>query len=89
MLRKAMVAAAAAASVVGMAVAAAPSALAIGNDNGPAVTNGTGATSSFGNSAANANLSPQLSPVQGTMRDSALSRALEKLSGLSANGEQG
>ncbi|MFJ8029963.1 rodlin [Streptomyces sp. NPDC096032] len=67
MLKKAMVAAATAASVVGMAVAAAPQALAIGNDDGPTVANGNGAVSSFGNSATKGNLSPQLSLVQGTL----------------------
>ena len=67
MLKKAMVAAATAASVVGMAVAAAPQALAIGNDDGPTVANGNGAVSSFGNSATAGNMSPQLSLVQGTL----------------------
>ncbi|MFH9660842.1 rodlin [Streptomyces sp. NPDC017248] len=67
MLKKAMVAAATAASVVGMAVAAAPQALAIGNDDGPTIGNGNGAVSSFGNSATKGNMSPQLSLVQGTL----------------------
>lgn len=67
MLKKAMVAAATAASVVGMAVAAAPQALAIGNDDGPTVANGNGAMSSFGNSATKGDMSPQLSLVQGTL----------------------
>ncbi|KOV95169.1 hypothetical protein ADL04_21800 [Streptomyces sp. NRRL B-3648] len=66
-LKKAMVAAATAASVVGMAVAAAPQALAIGNDDGPTVANGNGAVSSFGNSATKGNMSPQLSLVQGSL----------------------
>ncbi|MFJ9146771.1 rodlin [Streptomyces sp. NPDC102270] len=67
MLKKAMAAAAVTASVVGMSVAAAPTALAIGNDNGPTVQNGNGATSSFGNSATKGDMSPQLSLVQGTL----------------------
>ncbi|MEU1008501.1 rodlin [Streptomyces sp. NPDC088810] len=67
MLKKAMVAAATAASVVGMAVAAAPQALAIGNDDGPTIANGNGAVSSFGNSATKGNMSPQLSLVQGSL----------------------
>ncbi len=66
-LKKAMVAAATVASVVGMAVAAAPQALAIGNDNGPTVVNGNDNISSFGNSATSGNLSPQLSLVQGSL----------------------
>ncbi|MGW2028676.1 MULTISPECIES: rodlin [Streptomyces] len=67
MFKKAMVSAATAASVVGMAVAAAPQALAIGNDDGPTVANGNGAVSSFGNSATKGNMSPQLSLVQGSL----------------------
>jgi hypothetical protein len=62
-----MVAAAAAASVIGMSAAAAPQALAIGDDNGPAVANGNGASSSFGNSATDGDMSPQLSLVEGTL----------------------
>ncbi|MFB6955871.1 hypothetical protein ACFCYB_02270 [Streptomyces sp. NPDC056309] len=54
MLKKAKVAAAAAASVVGMSVAAAPAELAIGDDSGPTVSNGAGASSSFGDSATRA-----------------------------------
>ncbi|MEU8732091.1 MULTISPECIES: rodlin RdlA [Streptomyces] len=67
MLKKAMVAAAAAASVIGMSAAAAPQALAIGDDNGPAVANGNGASSAFGNSATDGDMSPQLSLVEGTL----------------------
>ncbi|MBQ0829177.1 rodlin RdlA [Streptomyces tagetis] len=67
MLKKAMVAAAAAASVIGMTAVAAPQALAIGDDNGPAVANGNGAVSSFGNSATKGDMSPQLSLVQGSL----------------------
>ncbi|WP_399885151.1 rodlin RdlA [Streptomyces sp. BBFR51] len=67
MLKKAMVAAAAAASVIGMSAAAAPQALAIGDDNGPAVANGNGATSAFGNSATKGDMSPQLSLVEGSL----------------------
>jgi hypothetical protein len=62
-----MVAAAAAASVIGMSVAAAPQALAIGDDSGPNVANGNGASSSFGNSATKGKMSPQLSLVNGTL----------------------
>ncbi|MBC2863681.1 rodlin [Streptomyces mexicanus] len=67
MLKKAMVAAAAAASVVGMSMAAAPMALAVGNDNGPSVANGNGATSALGNSATKGDMSPQLSLIEGTL----------------------
>ncbi|WP_037767213.1 rodlin RdlA [Streptomyces sp. FXJ7.023] len=67
MLKKAMVAAAPAASVIGMSAAAAPQALAIGDDNGPAVANGNGANSAFGNSATKGDMSPQLSLVEGSL----------------------
>ncbi|MEU1037149.1 rodlin RdlA [Streptomyces sp. NPDC005551] len=77
MLKKAMVAAAAAASVIGMTVAAAPQALAIGDDAGPSVANGNGATSAFGNSTTKGDMSPQLSLVQGTLNKPCL--ALEDL----------
>ncbi|MFB7568769.1 hypothetical protein [Streptomyces sp. NPDC056165] len=49
MVKKAKVAAAAAASVVGMSVA-----VAIGNDSGPTVSNGAEASSLFGDSATRA-----------------------------------
>jgi hypothetical protein len=62
-----MVAAAAAASVIGMSVAAAPQALAIGDDSGPSVANGNGASSAFGNSSTKGDMSPQLSLVNGTL----------------------
>ncbi|MEU5096345.1 rodlin [Streptomyces sp. NPDC020996] len=66
MLKKAMVAAAAAASVIGMSVAAAPMALAAGDDSGPTVANGNGASSAFGNSATKGDMSPQLSFIGGS-----------------------
>jgi hypothetical protein len=66
-LKKAMVAAAAAASVLGMAVAAAPQALAIGNDDGPKAASGNGAKQSFGNSTTKGDMSPQLGLVQGSL----------------------
>ncbi|GAA4800920.1 rodlin RdlA [Streptomyces ziwulingensis] len=67
MLKKAMFAAAAAASVISMSVAAAPAALAIGDDNGPSIANGNGAESAFGNSATKGDMSPQLSLVDGSL----------------------
>ncbi|GGL70334.1 hypothetical protein GCM10010129_12270 [Streptomyces fumigatiscleroticus] len=67
MLKKAMVAAAAAASVIGMSAAAAPQALAIGDDSGPAAANGNGASSTYGNSSTDGDMSPQLSLVEGTL----------------------
>ncbi|GGV17983.1 rodlin [Streptomyces spectabilis] len=67
MLKKSMAAAAVAASVVGMSAAAAPTALAIGDDNGTHSMSGNDAKSAFGNSATHGNMSPQLSAVQGSL----------------------
>ncbi|GHD51537.1 rodlin [Streptomyces galbus] len=77
MLKKAMVAAAAAVSVIGMSAAVAPQALAIGDDSGPSVANGNGASTSFGNSATKGDMSPQLSLVEGTLNKPCL--ALEDI----------
>lgn len=62
MLKKAMAAAAVAASVVG----AASPAMAIGNDDGTKSASGNGAHSAFGNSVTKGDMSPQASLVQST-----------------------
>ncbi|MET9729193.1 rodlin [Streptomyces sp. NPDC006458] len=67
MLKKAMAAAAVAASVVGVAAAAAPQALAIGNDDGTHSASGNGAQSAFGNSVTKGDMSPQATLVQGSV----------------------
>ncbi|MFF3844578.1 rodlin [Streptomyces sp. NPDC002328] len=67
MLKKAMAAAAVAASLVGVTAAAAPQALAIGDDSGTTSASGNGAREVFGNSATSGDMSPQLSLVQGTL----------------------
>ncbi|MEV0318829.1 rodlin [Streptomyces sp. NPDC050658] len=67
MMKKAMAAAAVAASVVGMSAAAAPSALAIGDDHGTTSASGNGAMQEFGNSETHGNMSPQLGLVQGSL----------------------
>ncbi|MFE8946465.1 rodlin [Streptomyces sp. NPDC007856] len=56
-----------AASVAGIAAAAAPQALAIGNDTGTSSVSGTGASQTFGNSITSGTMSPQLSLVQGSL----------------------
>ncbi|MFD9000423.1 rodlin [Streptomyces sp. NPDC059582] len=66
MLKKAMAAAALAASVVGTSAAVAPQALAIGND-GTNSASGNKATSKFGNSVTRGDLSPQASLAQGSL----------------------
>ncbi|MGA6221312.1 rodlin [Streptomyces umbrinus] len=67
MLKKAMAAAAVAASVVGISAAAAPQALAIGNDGGVTTANGNHAEQAFGNAKTGGDLSPQASLVQGSL----------------------
>ncbi|BBC95927.1 MULTISPECIES: rodlin [Streptomyces] len=66
-MKKLWATAAVAASVAGLAGAAAPQALAIGNDHGTTSLSGNGATSSFGNSATSGSMSPQLSLVEGSL----------------------
>ncbi|QLJ00328.1 RdlA protein [Streptomyces sp. NEAU-sy36] len=66
-MKKLWATAAVAASVAGLAGAAAPQALAIGNDHGTTSLSGNGATSSFGNSATTGSMSPQLSLVEGSL----------------------
>ncbi|MFD4791837.1 rodlin [Streptomyces sp. NPDC058459] len=67
MLKKAMAAAAVAASFVGVSAAAAPQALAIGNDTGTTSFSGNGASEAFGNNVTGGNLSPQATLVQGSL----------------------
>ncbi|MFD7298560.1 rodlin [Streptomyces sp. NPDC059897] len=67
MLKKAMAAAAVAVSVVGVSAAAAPQALAIGNDGGTTSDSGNGASQTYGNSATKGDLSPQVGLVQGSL----------------------
>ncbi|MWA13381.1 rodlin [Streptomyces sp. BA2] len=67
MMKKAMATAAVAVSVVGMSAAAAPSALAIGDDHGTTSLSGNGSEQSYGNSSTHGDMSPQLSLVQGSL----------------------
>lgn len=67
MLKKAMAAAAVATSFVGVSAAAAPQALAIGNDTGTTSFSGNGATEAFGNNVTNGDLSPQATLVQSSL----------------------
>ncbi|MFJ6082794.1 rodlin [Streptomyces sp. NPDC092369] len=67
MFKKAMAAAAVAASVAGVSAATAPQALAIGNDDGVTTTNGNGAEQDYGNAKTKGAMSPQASLVQGSL----------------------
>ncbi|MFD9793428.1 rodlin [Streptomyces sp. NPDC059070] len=66
MLKKAMAAVAVSASVVGVSAAAAPQALAIGNDNGTTTFSGNNAMQNYGNSSTYGNMSPQMALIQGS-----------------------
>src|SRR3954470_11568880 len=67
MLKKAMAMAAIAASVVGVSAAAAPQALAIGDDTSTTSASGNGAQSAFGNQVTKGDMSPQATLVQGSL----------------------
>ncbi|MFF0505322.1 rodlin [Streptomyces griseus] len=67
MIKKIMASAAVAASVVGASAAAAPSAMAIGNDSGTTSINGNGASQAYGNSATHGDWSPQFALIQGSL----------------------
>ncbi|MEU6229153.1 rodlin [Streptomyces sp. NPDC047042] len=66
-MKKLWATAAVAASVAGIAAAAAPQALAIGDDSGTTSFSGNHASQEFGNSATFGDMSPQLSLVQGSL----------------------
>ncbi|MFF3954916.1 rodlin [Streptomyces sp. NPDC001890] len=66
-MKKMMAGAAVAVSLVGLSAAAAPAAMAIGNDEGTTSVNGNGAVSDFGNSVTTGDGSPQFQLVQGTL----------------------
>ncbi|MGW3011954.1 rodlin [Streptomyces sp. NPDC001219] len=68
-MKKMMAGAAIAASLVGMTAAAAPQAMAIGDDHGTSTVNGNGSKSIYGNSTTRGNLSTQLGLVQGSLND--------------------
>ncbi|MFD5399263.1 rodlin [Streptomyces sp. NPDC127097] len=67
MIKKALATAAAAASIVGVAAAAAPEAMAIGNQHGTSTVNGNGAAQYFGNSTTYGYMSPQIGLIQGSL----------------------
>ncbi|CAM5516945.1 RdlA protein OS=Streptomyces alboniger OX=132473 GN=CP975_18775 PE=4 SV=1 [Streptomyces alboniger] len=66
MIKKVMTAAAVTASVIGVSAAAAPTALAIGNDGGTETVSGNNAMQAYGNSATYGNMSPQIALIQGS-----------------------
>ncbi|MGW2403340.1 rodlin [Streptomyces sp. NPDC001739] len=66
-MKKIVAGAALAASLVGISVAAAPQAMAIGDQKGTRTVNGNGAASIYGNSTTHGKLSTQLGLVQGSL----------------------
>ncbi|MGW7490792.1 rodlin [Streptomyces sp. NPDC054786] len=66
-MKKMFAGVAVAASLVGISAAAAPQAMAIGDQEGTRTVNGNGAQSVFGNSTTRGSLSPQLGLVQGSL----------------------
>ncbi|MFI8187398.1 rodlin [Streptomyces sp. NPDC085946] len=66
MIKKVVATAAIAASVMGVSAAAAPQAMAIGDDSGASSLNGNGAAQFYGNSATYGNMSPQMALIQGS-----------------------
>ncbi|MFD8545066.1 rodlin [Streptomyces sp. NPDC059649] len=76
-MKKIIAGAAVAASLVGISAAAAPQAMAIGDQKGTSTVNGNGAKTAFGNSATHGKLSTQLGLVQGSLNKPCL--ALGKL----------
>ncbi|MFF8788556.1 rodlin [Streptomyces sp. NPDC015125] len=84
MIKKALATAAAAASIVGVAAAAAPQAMAIGNQHGTSSVNGNGAQQYFGNSTTYGYMSPQIGLIQGSLNKPCL--ALGKLNLQGAGG---
>ncbi|NEB76096.1 RdlA protein [Streptomyces sp. SID14478] len=67
MMKKAVAAAAVTASLVGISAAAAPQALAVGNDGGTTSESGNNAEQAYGNSATFGNMSPQMALIQGSL----------------------
>ncbi|WP_046494481.1 rodlin [Streptomyces odonnellii] len=67
MIKKVMAGAAVAASAVGFSAAAAPQALAVGNDTGTESFSGNGAWQAYGNSATYGHMSPQMALIQGSL----------------------
>ncbi|MFF2651159.1 rodlin [Streptomyces sp. NPDC058045] len=67
MIKKVMAAAAVTASVIGVGAAAAPQALAVGDDTGTTSLSGNDAKQAYGNSATYGNMSPQMALIQGSL----------------------
>ncbi|MEU3990534.1 rodlin [Streptomyces platensis] len=80
MIKKTLATAAAAVSIVGIAAAAAPQAMATGNDHGTSTVNGNGSRQIYGNSTTYGYMSPQIGLIQGSLNKPCI--ALPKINGL-------
>ncbi|MDF6045691.1 RdlA protein [Streptomyces sp. JH14] len=67
MMKKMMAGAAVAVSLVGLSAAAAPAAMATGDDQGITSVNGNGSSQAFGNSSTRGDWSPQIGLIQGSL----------------------
>ncbi|NUK74281.1 RdlA protein [Streptomyces lunaelactis] len=67
MIKKILTTVVVTASMVGVGASMAPQAMAIGDDGGTTSTSGNNAMQSFGNSATNGDMSPQIGLVQGSL----------------------
>ncbi|WTJ46350.1 rodlin [Streptomyces atratus] len=81
MMKKMTAGAAVAVSLVGLSAAAAPAAMAIGNDGGTTSVNGNGAVDEFGNSVTRGDGSPQVQLVQGTLNKACVGLPLKANAG--------
>ncbi|MEE1773013.1 rodlin [Streptomyces sp. JV185] len=80
-MKKMMAGAAVAVSLVGLSAAAAPAAMAIGNDGGTTSVNGNSAVDEFGNSVTRGDGSPQVQLVQGTLNKACVGLPLKANAG--------
>ncbi|MEU9498657.1 rodlin [Streptomyces sp. NPDC048196] len=83
-MKKIFAGAALAASLVGISVAAAPQAMAIGDQKGTRTVNGNGAASVYGNSTTHGKLSTQLGLVQGSLNQLCIAVGKVPIQGLAA-----
>ncbi|MFC9242659.1 rodlin [Streptomyces sp. NPDC057136] len=80
-MKKMMAGAAVAVSLVGLSAAAAPSAMAIGNDGGTTSVNGNDVSQAFGNAVTEGDWSPNAQLVQGTLNKACIGLPAEANAG--------
>ena len=80
-MKKMMAGAAVAVSLVGLSAAAAPSAMAIGNDGGTTSVNGNDVSQAFGNAVTEGDWSPNTQLVQSTLNEACIGLPAEANAG--------